>query len=136
MVMTRAEIDLFLSEPRIAVLATVDRRGWPLLTPMWYEYADGKLLMTTARYRQKVRNILRDDRVSLCIEHRTRPYRAVVVQGRASLTEENEEQVMRRIFRRYIDREEADRLVDAREPQVVITVTPERTISWDHSKRK
>lgn len=136
MVMTGAEIEPFLSEPRIAVLATVDERGWPLLTPMWYEYADGQFLMTTARHRRKVKNILRDDRVSLCIEHRSRPYKAVVVQGRATVTEENEEQVMRRIFRRYIDREEADRLVDARDPQVVITVTPERTISWDHSKRK
>jgi len=28
MLMTRAEIEPFLCAPRIAVLATVDRRGW------------------------------------------------------------------------------------------------------------
>ena len=47
--LTDAERDAFLSELRIARIATMREDGWPHVTPIWYVYEDGRL-----RYAGKV----------------------------------------------------------------------------------
>jgi PPOX class probable F420-dependent enzyme len=58
----------FLDERRFGVLATVNADGSPQQTVMWYARRGDQIMMNTARGRTKDRNMLRDRRVSLCVE--------------------------------------------------------------------
>lgn len=77
------EVEAFLRETRVAVLATVDATGRPRTVPIWYLWDDGAAHLFTSRKSLKWRNILANPNVSLCIDHREPPYSAVIVDGRA-----------------------------------------------------
>ena len=62
-----ARIEEFLVPSRIAVVATVGRGGMPHLTPNWYRYADGAITISTTKERVKYRNLIRDDKLAVCI---------------------------------------------------------------------
>src|SRR3954468_19530234 len=66
--MTEEEVDAFLAEQRIVICATTGRDGWPHLMPLWYVVRDGELWAWTYAKSQKVRNLERDDRVTLQVE--------------------------------------------------------------------
>ena len=75
----------FLEEPRFAVLATINPDGAPQQTVMWYMLRGDHVLMNTARGRRKDRNLLRDRRVSICVED---GYRFVTIAGQVELVED------------------------------------------------
>ncbi len=58
----------FLDEVRFAVLATVNPDGTAQQTVMWYLLDGDDIVMNTRRGRKKDRNLLRDGRVSICVE--------------------------------------------------------------------
>jgi PPOX class probable F420-dependent enzyme len=60
-------LEEFLQPSRIAVVATIGRHGMPQLTPNWYVYANGTLMISTTRERVKYRNLTRDNRMTVCI---------------------------------------------------------------------
>lgn len=67
--MTDEEMRAFIRAHRTVILASNGVEGYPLLTPMWYAIdADGAFCMATFRKSLKVRNIERDNRVSLLVE--------------------------------------------------------------------
>src|SRR4051794_5859578 len=66
--MTPDEIAAFLAEQRVVTCATNGADGWPHLMPLWYVVRDGDVWAWTYAASQKVRNIERDDRVTLQIE--------------------------------------------------------------------
>lgn len=73
-----APVRTFLEEARFASLATLNPDGSPQQTVMWYLLRDETIVMNTARGRQKDRNLLRDPRISLCVEE---GYRYVAMSG-------------------------------------------------------
>lgn len=75
----------FLDEPRFGVLATVNRDGSPQQTVMWYLLDGDELVMNTARGRQKDQNLVRDRRVSVCVED---GYRYVTISGEVRVLED------------------------------------------------
>ena len=75
----------FLEEPRFASLATINPDGSVQQTVMWYLIRDDHIVMNTARGRKKDRNLLRDPRVSICIED---GLRFVSMRGTVTLIEE------------------------------------------------
>ena len=83
--LSKAEWERFLRGRRVGVLGTIGKDGQPVLTPIWYLYRDGKLLMRTARESVKAHNILRDPRVSLCVQDERPPYASVTVYGQATI---------------------------------------------------
>jgi PPOX class probable F420-dependent enzyme len=83
--MTDQELTLFLGEPNLARLATIDPDGTPHLAPIWYLHDGGDLLMITNPTSRKVRNIRRDPRVTVCLDRATPPYAGVLVRGIAGL---------------------------------------------------
>ena len=66
--MTVEEIELFLDHPRVGVLATIGRDGYPHLSGMWFVPAGDVLRMWTYAKSQKTVNARRDERASLLIE--------------------------------------------------------------------
>jgi PPOX class probable F420-dependent enzyme len=121
------EITAYLAAPHIAVVATINRKGHPHLTPNWYRY-DGKVLtLITRKDRLKYLNVQRDNHVSVCIYDPPVASNYVVISGTATCNDQDIWDEARRIIERYRPADQVDDYV-ARwqtEPRVLITVTPE-----------
>lgn len=76
----------FLRTMPNAVLATNRRTGAPQLTPNWYLWTGDAFHISTVANTAKVRNVLRDPSVSLCI-HDPLSGDYVAVYGRAVVLE-------------------------------------------------
>ena len=78
----------FLQAPRFAVAATISTDGLPHQTVVWYALdGDDELVVSTPRGSLKHRHLLRDPRLSLCVEE---GFRYVTVSGRVRIEEEPE----------------------------------------------
>jgi PPOX class probable F420-dependent enzyme len=99
----------FLSERRFATLATIDPDGAPQQTVMWYELQGDKVMMNTRRGRVKDRNMLRDPRVSICIEDE---FRYVTIAGTVEMIDEQTraQADIKALAVRYDGPEEAERV--------------------------
>ena len=72
----------FLSETLVSVLATLDQNGSPRTRANWHDWTEKEgLLLFTSSSSLKWLNILNDNRVSLCIDDPTPPYRSLVLDG-------------------------------------------------------
>ena len=80
-------VEDFLKGVHFAKLATLNKSGSPQVTPVWYMYDDGKLIINTTADRVKYRNILRDQRVALLVDEE---YKYVTISGRARVAEERD----------------------------------------------
>src|SRR5437867_13070107 len=88
---SKAEVERFLRGRRVAVLGTIGADGAPVLTPIWYLYRDGHLLMRTDKQSVKARNVARDSRVTVCVQDKRPPYASVTVHGKAAVEPAREE---------------------------------------------
>ena len=74
------ELERFLAEPRIAVLATVRRDRAPATTACWYDLQDGKVLITMYADARRLPNIRHNPHVSMTIVGDD-PYQHVSLAG-------------------------------------------------------
>jgi PPOX class probable F420-dependent enzyme len=81
----------FLREPRMCVMATINRDGAPQLTVMWYDLSEDQqfVVLNTIRGLVKERNLRRDPRMAVCVEDRLR---YVTLRGRAEIVEDRVQQ--------------------------------------------
>lgn len=81
-------LDLVTTKKSFAHLATVMPDGSPQVTPVWIDYAAGKLLVNTARGRVKDRNMTKSARVALSIADPDNPYRHIAIRGTVAAVRE------------------------------------------------
>jgi PPOX class probable F420-dependent enzyme len=136
MPLSEKEVEEFLRQPNIAVLATVAADGQPHAVPTWYEYDDGEIVFHTGLRTRKYRNIQANERVSICVDTKTPPYKAIVIYGRARTEEGTDEERSRRIAIAYLGEALGSRYADSLrgERLVVVRVKPERIVSWDYGR--
>ena len=67
--MSPGEVLEFLESERVVTVATIGRDGWPHLMPLWFVVRDGECWGWTYGKSQKVRNLERDPRATLLVEH-------------------------------------------------------------------
>jgi hypothetical protein len=60
------ELDRFLRAPRVAVVGTVRPDGRPVTTP-WYDWSEGRFLLSMAADGPRIRNLRNNPRVSLTV---------------------------------------------------------------------
>jgi PPOX class probable F420-dependent enzyme len=137
--LSKSEVRRFLRARRVGVLATIGKDGGPVLTPIWYLPRGGKLLMRTSRASVKAQNILRDPRVSLCVQDERPPYASVTVYGTAEIEEERPGlafDIAKRYLGRIAGRAYLQIAADAVEQgeEVIIALTPQRTLTQDFSQ--
>jgi PPOX class probable F420-dependent enzyme len=140
--MSDAEVAAFLEHQRVVVVATIGPEGWPHLMPLWYVVREGQMWAWTYAKSQKVRNLERDDRVTLQVEdgEQYHELRGVMVEARAVVHREVEAvaSVGAEIFRRYGSGAPGDEFMDAVRAQaakrVALQFVPERIATWDHRK--
>jgi PPOX class probable F420-dependent enzyme len=127
----RSRLAEFLAPPRIAVVATIGREGMPQLTPNWYVYSDGRLLVSTTKQRVKHRNLVRDGRVAVCVCSEPMAEEYVTVRGRADIRDDDSIwEDTRAIVERYVepDRVEARMNMLRREDRVIVSVEPDAVV--------
>ncbi len=127
------KIKAFLDGKRNAIMATIRRDGSPQLTPVIYRWDGEQFWVSTTKDRAKYKNILRDPRISLCIDDADTST-TVIASGKARLTEENLWADILKIVERYQSPEQAAAYIksmqEKKEPRVLIVLQPEKVISW------
>jgi len=136
MPMTKRAIVQLLAQPNIAVVAVTALDGAPHAVPTWYEYRRGEVSFITDASAFKYKCLVHDPRVTLCVDVRKPPYKAVILKGRVAMEEKVADAMVERMAVAYMGkragREYASQFKG--EPVVVARFKPERTISWDYSK--
>ncbi|HZS37449.1 MAG TPA: PPOX class F420-dependent oxidoreductase [Polyangia bacterium] len=98
--------DLLQQKKPLANLATLMPDGSPQVTPVWFDVADGKVRVNTARGRVKDRNMTRDPRVALVIVDPDNPYRHVQIRGRvARITEDGADAHIDKLAKKYLNQD-------------------------------
>ena len=141
--LTDAERDAFLARKLVCRFATLRGDGWSHVTPLWYVWEQGEFLLSLGDSRLHLKNIRRDDHVTLCIDVDPRldgaqePVVSVVCFGLARLVQD--ERDVRRIDSaiklRYLGRvSPAFEEVSWAEDRTGVVVTPERWLDWQLGK--
>ncbi|MEU9336180.1 PPOX class F420-dependent oxidoreductase [Streptomyces sp. NPDC048290] len=108
--MTDDEWRAFVSHgTRTGKLATVRADGSPHVAPIWFVLDGDEVVFNTGKETVKGRNLLRDGRISLCVDDDRPPFDFVIVQGRARVSEDLEQLRLwaGRIGGRYMGEERA-----------------------------
>src|SRR5437879_6593987 len=136
---SKAEVERFLRERRIAVLGTIGTDGAPVLTPIWYLYRDGHLLMRTDKQSVKAKNVGRDPRATVCVQDERAPDASVTVHGKAAI-EPAREELGEQMAKHYLGavgaagyRRSAREAIEGGE-EITLVITPERVLSQDFSQ--
>jgi PPOX class probable F420-dependent enzyme len=139
------EVARFLNQQRVLNVSTIGRDGWPHMTSLWYVMRDAEPWVWTYAKSQKVRNIERNDRVTLLAEsgHEYHELTGVMLKTKAELHRDLESvlAVGEELFNRYqaqdggaIDDSAREALRAQAAKRVAIQFHVEQTVSWDHSK--
>ncbi len=131
-------LEELLAGPHIARLSTINPNGTPHTMPIWYEWRDRQIHVSTQSQQVKVKNMARDPRVTVLIDTDTFPYRGVMIYGTAELDFEDAVNKRVSIFERYIGSREgavdAARGLASKWKPVVVHITPTKMISFDYTK--
>jgi PPOX class probable F420-dependent enzyme len=92
-----------LTDKPTAYLATLRPDGRMSVTPMGLLFDGRYLLLSTTKDRKKYRNLLADDRVTVCVPHRNNPNRYVEVRGRAELIDDVDRSFINSVAQAYMD---------------------------------
>jgi PPOX class probable F420-dependent enzyme len=75
-----------LAQPNPAVMATVRPDGAPVSVATWYLYEDGRVLLNLDATRKRLEHLRADPRVSLTVLDGDTWYRHISIQGRVTIT--------------------------------------------------
>lgn len=128
MVSIPASHEDLVERPIVAALATLMPDYQPQVTPVWFNYEDGFILVNTARGRQKDENMSKRSKVTLLIIDPDNPYRYLEIRG--TVMEINEEEGLEHInklAKHYTGRDQfyADDSAKASEQRAVFKIKPE-----------
>ena len=84
--MTREEREGFLAELHVGVLAIDEPGRGPLLSPIWYVYEQGEVLVNIDRDSVKAELVTAARRASMMVQTEAAPYKYATVEGPARLT--------------------------------------------------
>jgi len=136
--MPRKTWERFLRGRHVAVLGTIAPDGAATLTPIWYLYRDGVILMRTNADSIKALNIAREPRATVCVQDERPPYKSVTLYGEAKIGEVQHE-LGAEIARHYLGAiggiayQRTAQASVQRGEEVTITFTPSRALTQDFS---
>jgi len=74
-------LDLLTTKKPLANIATIMPDGSPQVTPVWFDYTNGKIRINTARGRVKARNLKVGAKVAMAIVDPENPFRYIGIRG-------------------------------------------------------
>ena len=132
------EIEALLALDVPARLATLDRDGFPHVTPLWFVWKDGAFFMTSIADRPHLRRLSHNPRAGVCIDVEDperadgqRPNRQVRAIGDAELFRDRDAQWTNRITQKYVRGSAAAEMIATRaaDDRLVICLRPARVIA-------
>src|SRR5919205_554223 len=151
--MSKAEIGRFLMRGTFTgKLATVKKNGSSHVVPIWFVLDNrnssrggkivGDIILTTGDTSVKAQNILRDNKVSICVDDQTPPFSFVTIFGTAKIHPYKQKEVLRwatKIAERYMGKDNAEAYGkrNSEEGEVLVQIKPIRILaekdiaSWD-----
>ena len=135
--LTNEEFIEFLNQAQFARLGTLNEDGTIHMAPIFFKYKDGQILMATQEPSRKVRNIKRNNHVTVLIDKTEVPFKGALIYGTAELDYEDVIQKRITIFERRLSREEGEtyaKRLAAKWKCVIIRITPTHIASFDYSK--
>lgn len=131
------DLDDFLDESLVAVLATLRKDGSVLLSPVWHEWRDGGFSVPTGAEDVKARHLRRDARASILVAESRFPLRGVEVRCVARIVEEGAVEAAVRIASRYIGPEKGAAYVASFEDDdVIVRLEPGDLRVWDFTDER
>ena len=121
-----------------AHLATLDPAGFPRIIPIWFLWEEEIFYLSSGPQSRHVQDLARDPRAGLCItveESQTetgyRPFRQIMVRGKASVQPDTDASWARKLIGKYIPGEAGVRRakLEAGKLHVVIALRPERFLT-------
>jgi nitroimidazol reductase NimA-like FMN-containing flavoprotein (pyridoxamine 5'-phosphate oxidase superfamily) len=138
--MTKQEREAFLADVHVGVISIPEPGRGPLTVPVWYSYdPGGELRLVTGRTSRKGQLLARSDRLSLCAQAETAPYKYVSVEGPILAIEDAHlERDLRPLARRYLGPQMGDQYVERTRSEhsdnVLVRMRPERWLTVDFGK--
>jgi len=139
--MSREEIEAFLmSGTKTGKVSTVRKDGRPHLAPIWFVLDSNKdnnnsIIFTTGNESVKGKDMLRDPRVSLCVDDQTPPFSFVVIEGLAEINQEPDlDELLKwttKIAARYMGQDDAESYGkrNAVIGEMLVKIRPTKTIA-------
>jgi len=136
MPMSKREIDVFLKQPHVAVMAVTAPDGSPHAVPVWYEWKGGAATIFMFRESFKFKCLQNDPRMTLTVDSRKMPYKCVILKGTATMKFKRADSWVRRLSIAYYGQREGNKYADSLKGVefAFVSLKPERTISWDYAK--
>ena len=140
--MDAEEIAEFVEEQKSLQVGTINSDGSIHLSTLWFAVVDDLIVFETYTSSQKVVNLERDSRITVLLEDglEYNNLRGVMIKGVANLVSEPTEvkEIAREVIKRNQPEIPDEMLDDAAASlavkRTVVTVVPEKVISWDHRK--
>ena len=106
--LTSDEMDRFLKQPRISMLACVGPDNSPHVTPVWHHYDGEKLMVLSERSSIKIRNLHLNPQISLLVPTVSTPHMFVMASGIATLSNEFDPKLIWRMAIDYKGKKEGE----------------------------
>ena len=115
-----------LREKNFAILATVDAKGHPQVTPMWVDIDGDHVILNTAMGRVKQKNTARDPRVAVAVLDMDDPYRYVMIRGRVEeqIPDQTAEDHIDKLAKKYLGKDKYP-FRQTGEKRVLLKIVPE-----------
>jgi PPOX class probable F420-dependent enzyme len=103
------EINRFLMKGTFTgKLGTINKDGSSHITPIWYILDENNYITFTTYFKSvKAKNLIRDSRISICVDDQTPPFSFVLVNGSAKVFSQPEDLLRwtTKIAERYMGKE-------------------------------
>ena len=134
------EVDIarFLTETVIPIRLACETPNGPLVSSLWFRYADERLWCATQKTASIANWIAGNPVVGFEIAGDSMPYSGVRGQGRATLVDEAGMDTLLLLIDRYVGTREsgfAKWLIGNAENETAICIEPDWLTSWDFSSR-
>jgi PPOX class probable F420-dependent enzyme len=112
-----------LLDSEFATFATIDSRGFPHLTEVWFLFDEGEVSVSLNTARLKTKNLQKRPECSLFILDLASPYRYLEIRGRARIEPDDDYAFADKVGAKYggVDLRPMDQPGESR---VVVTIEP------------
>jgi PPOX class probable F420-dependent enzyme len=140
--MSEAEMWAFIETQKSIQVATINKDGSPHLVPLWFAMDDRAIVLETFTKSQKIKNLERDDRITVLFEDGDSypELKGVTIYAHAQLIQDYDQvhELHMKVLLRNTPEIPENVLDEATRKMVpkktIIRIEPEKVVSWDHSK--
>ena len=129
--------DEFLKSQKILRLVTISEKGIPHVVPVWYLYSAKKFYIGTNMKTKKARNVIKNKKISFCIDTGIKSPHIYGVMGNADaklIQEKNlVKKIAKKILLRYfksLESKSAKELLD--DTDCIIEIKPTKISTWSY----